>query len=428
MEGFEDLLRENLPALTRFVCFRIPNRSDAEDIVQEACVRAFEKSGTLKNEASFKAWLISIARNLCRDYFRKGAEKSEIPIDSVPETKLTVGIHGRAEAPPVYEALALLKEEERKILTMYYLDGFSQNEIAARLGLPIGTVKSRLHYARIRFKESYTDRSEKGETAMKKLPEIMPEYTIKPMNAEPFPVKWEEMMGWFIVPRIGEKLAWAMYDFPERKRTELCEMEVTGRAEVHGIEGVEIRSVEYDPMDCNSAGGQDMVERRFIAQLTDTHCRILAQSHEEDGVKRFYTFLDGDAFLDNWGFGEDNCGNEVDIKKKGDVVRDGSNVTTADKKFLLDVVGRYRVAINGREYDTICVMDCFTYMEGEKVVSEQYLDREGRTVLWRRFNHDEWNFPRYGKRWSEMLPDNERITVNGETYVHWYDCITDRIL
>lgn len=428
MEGFEELMAKELPALKRFVNFHVSNRADAEDIVQETMEKAFLKFASLKDEASFKPWLIAIARNLCRDHFRRSAKNPEVPLDSIPESALTVGVHGRAEEPPVSEALELLREEERRILTLYYLKGIPQNEIAKILGIPVGTVKSRLHYAKKRFKEAYAGPEKKGETNMKKLPEIMPDYRITPVNAEPFPVKWEEMMGWFIVPKLGEKLSWAMYDFPEKKRTELCEMEVIGKAQVHGIEGVEIRSVEYDPMECNSAGGQDKVERRFIAQLTDTHCRILAQCHTEDGVKRVYTFLDGDDFLDNWGFGEDNCGNEVNITKKGDVTREGSAVTTKDKKFLLDVVGRYRVAINGREYDTVCVMDCFTYMEGEKVVTEQYLDREGRTVLWRRFNHDEWNFRRYGKRWTELLPDNERITVNGETYVHWYDCITDRIL
>ena len=39
---------------------------------------------------------------------------------------------------------------------------------------------------------------------MKKLPDILPDYTIEPMTEPPFPVRWEELMGWFIVPRLGE--------------------------------------------------------------------------------------------------------------------------------------------------------------------------------------------------------------------------------
>ena len=62
------------------------------------------------------------------------------------------------------------------------------------------------------------------------------------------------------------------------------------------------------------------------------------------------------------------------------------------------------------------------------MVSEQFIDQQGRTILWRRFNADDWQLSSYGKPWTEILPENERITVNGKTCVHWYDCITSYIL
>lgn len=260
----------------------------------------------------------------------------------------------------------------------------------------------------------------------KLMPEYLPDYQIKEIEGEPFAVCWEELMGWFIVPKPGETCSWAMYDFPKRKRTEQCDLEVTGRAEVHGIEGVEIEAVEYDPMDCNRIEGADVAKRRFVAQLTDTHCRYLAECHEEDGVKKLYTFLDGDGFLENWGFGKDNCGNETHIAQKGLIRKQGSVVTTAKQTFMMDVVGRFEVQINGKTYDTVCVIDAGAYEEG--VVTEQYLDRNGRTVLWRRFNRSDWMQKSYKRLWTELLPENERITVDGETYVHWYDCITNYIL
>ena len=90
------------------------------------------------------------------------------------------------------------------------------------------------------------------------------------------------------------------------------------------------------------------------------------------------------------------------------------------------MVGRYTVVIGGKSYDTICVMDVETYDDN---ASEQYIDCHGRTILWRRFNPDDWHMAHYGGRcWSEMLPDSERITINGRTFVHWYDCITSYIL
>ena len=65
---------------------------------------------------------------------------------------------------------------------------------------------------------------------MKKLPEFIPEYNIEVSNKVPFAVKWEELMGWFIVPKLGEKLSWGMYDIPERKCSHTFDMQVIGKA------------------------------------------------------------------------------------------------------------------------------------------------------------------------------------------------------
>lgn len=155
-------------------------------------------------------------------------------------------------------------------------------------------------------------------------------------------------------------------------------------------------------------------------------CRYLATLRNDGDVRNYITFLDGDEFMLNWGFGEDNCGNETNLSVKGDIQRVGNSVTSVNKDFLLDIVGRYTVTIGGKSYDTVCVMDIETYNCG--VVSEQFLDKEGKTILWRRYNRDDWAIDRYKKPWSEQFPENDRLIVNGTTYVHWYDCITDHIL
>ncbi len=427
-KSFEALFDAHRRELERFVYFQISERDDAGDVFQECCLAALRGFDGLADEAAFRAWLIGIARNKCRDYFRSRARRWEIPSDG---TALENAGGAYSQEFACEGPLDALGKNDREILQLRCLYGLTVEETALRLGIPEGTVKSRLHAARARFREScqYGESHEKETERMKstrKMPDIMPDYTIEWTGGEPFVAKWEEMMGWFIVPRLGESIRWAMYDFPDKRRTELCEMRVTGRAEVHGIEGVEIESREYDAAECNALAGQEPVLRHFVAQLTDTHCRILAETHVENGVRKLFTFLDDEAFLGNWGFGEDNCGNAVMLRRRGDITREGRTVVCADKKFLLDIVGRCRVTIGGRSYDTVCVMDIETYNDG--VVSEQFIDRSGRTVLWRRFNRDGWRFERYGRRWSELLPENERITVNGETYVHWYDCITEHIL
>lgn len=261
----------------------------------------------------------------------------------------------------------------------------------------------------------------KGDLSMKTLPDHLPAYTIRHLDLPPFSVKWEELMGWFLVPKEGEKLIWKMYDSATGRCRECFDLAVTGKARVHGIEGVEICVRETICEEDNRE-----IHWRFVAQLTDTHCRQLAVSFRDGEVNNYYTFLDGEEFAENWGFGPDNCGNETNLSPKGDIHRNGSMITCAGKSFLLDIVGRYEVSVNGKVYDTICVMDVETYNEG--VVSEQYLDKNGRTVLWRRFNRDACPGDQCQKPWSQLLPNNEKITVNGSTFVHWYDCITDYIL
>ncbi len=428
MEPFDKLLAQYAPAVERFVKFRLPSKTDAEDVLQEAYLTAFEKFGQLKSPDRFQAWILSIARNKCTDYFRRQAKRMELPLDAAPESVLAYGRRGITEELAVRDTLSLLGNQEQKILYLYYWKQLPQAEIARRLGVPIGTVKSRLHTAKQRFKEKYPYQTEqtKGESAMKKLPELLPAYEILRSEQPPFSVKWEEMMGWLIVPKLGEKLSWGLYDALSRKRTEYTDMQVVGKAEVHGIEGVEIAAVQHDAEDYYRTGSVSEMERRFVAQLTDTHCRYLAESHVENGVRKCFTFLDGDSFLNNWGFGEDNCGNETNLSPKGLLHREGDVITGELQPENLDIVGRYTVKIGGKSYDTVCVMDisCFN----DAVASEAYLDKNGRTVLWRRFNRDDWAFDRYGQKWSEKLPENQRLTVNGETYVHWYDCISDYIL
>jgi len=241
-----------------------------------------------------------------------------------------------------------------------------------------------------------------------------------------FEVKCEEAPGWFIIPKLGEKITWAIYDFPatERKRSETTTLEITGKAVIHGIEGVEMIAIEKNPMKANQIDGNKTVERWFVAQLTDTHSRFLAESFtNKDGVKIYHTFLDGDDF--NMYCGEDNCGYEVELIRKGIIDKNGNFIVCQTDRQSTDIVGRYDVAINGKTYDTVCFMDINRYNPG--IMSEAYIDQNGRTVLWRRFNRNDWNFNHYKKLWNEQFPDNEQVTVNGEIYVHWYDCLTDYI-
>lgn len=476
MSEFECMLEQVRPALERFVYFRISIKADAEDVLQDISMTAYRNFDALRDRSSFQAWIFAIARNKCKDYFVTLAKRMELPLETMEEDvgsgnenggsternrysgMYWHGALGRVQmnggnpeagyeenpiVTGVRETLAKLKDKDKQILYLYFFRELPQADIARILEIPLGTVKSRLHTAKQNFKNNYPMATKKEKTVtkvsgkslekmeeknMKHFPEWIPEYKIEFVDKEPFGVRWEELLGWFLVPRLGEKTSFAIYDRPDGRCSWVHLNEVIGEAEVHGIRGVEIscRSWDYREEKEGLFPPKHEPERMLVAQLTDTHCRYLASTEKVNGMKRYTTFLDGEDFTGSWGFGEENCGKEVNIAPKGDVVRKGSEITFADKKYLLDVVGRYMVAINGKTYDTICVMDVEANVNG--TVIEQFIDKNGRTVLWRIYCQNDFLFPKYQKLWTEMLPDSETLMVNGLTYVHWYDCITDYVL
>ncbi|MDR0530575.1 MAG: RNA polymerase sigma factor [Oscillospiraceae bacterium] len=423
---FSALYAAHERVLQRYVYCKLPSKADGDDVLQEIALAAYQAKDALQDPARGKAWLLGIASHKCGDWFRRAARRNEVPLECLPEAQLFQTRAGLDLRDDVRETLAGLSAADRELLSLYYWRQLPQNEIAARLGIPIGTVKSRLHTARGRFQRLWQGaaqplyQTERCDKMLHELPVILPEYQIEASAQPAFRVRCEELMGWFIVPRLGEKLRFGLYDQPGRSRTEAYELEVTGPASVHGAQGVAITAKEVDGGQHEAVPARRSVTRAFVAQLTDTHSRFLAEAHEEDGVLQCFTFLDGDEFLRNWGYGEENCGRAIALSPKGLITRSGS-VLTAPRLPCMDVVGRYTVCLGGRSYDTICLIDLETYDEG--VLGEQFIGADGRTVLWRRFNRNDWRREQYGL-WTEFLPGSEVLRVNGERYVHWYDCVT----
>ncbi len=115
MDAFEVLLTEHRAAIERFVKYRIPTRADADDVLQTVYLTAFQRFGQLQKPESFKAWVLSIARNKCNDWFRERAARLELPIDTLIETALSYNRFGVSEDDAVGETLALLGDRDRQI-------------------------------------------------------------------------------------------------------------------------------------------------------------------------------------------------------------------------------------------------------------------------------------------------------------------------
>lgn len=156
MEDFEAWTIAYGRTIERLVKYKIPNKEDAEDVLQEIWIKAYRHQEELKDPGSAKAWLIRIACNHCNDYFRRQAGQMQIPLDEVEETLPSGGgLYGHEERLKVRNVVESLKDQNKQILYLYYFKDLPQEEIARRLNIPPGTVKSRLHNARKEFKGKY---------------------------------------------------------------------------------------------------------------------------------------------------------------------------------------------------------------------------------------------------------------------------------
>ena len=132
-------------ALTRF-----GDRRDAEEVVAETMVRAWRGHGQFDpGRGSERAWVFGIARNTAVDHFRRGRRHLRLVSDSeISEEVVTDdSVERIAEATLVRDALEVVSDLHREVLVLAHYGGMTVQEIAARLGVPTGTVKSRLYYA-----------------------------------------------------------------------------------------------------------------------------------------------------------------------------------------------------------------------------------------------------------------------------------------
>ena len=134
------------------------NTEDARDAAQEAFVRVYRQLGSFDGDC-FQAWLLRITRNLCLDQLRRrktrppleelrAAEEGDAaPTDAAPSPE-QAWLSG-ARRRVVHEALRRLNGPNREVILLKDIQGLKLGEVAGMLGLPIGTVKSRAHRARL---------------------------------------------------------------------------------------------------------------------------------------------------------------------------------------------------------------------------------------------------------------------------------------
>jgi len=160
-EAFTQLMMQYQVPLYNMALRMVGRPDDAADIAQEAFTRAWQKIRTLR-DAPFKSWLFQIAANLCYDHFRRGKRYGSMPEDDQTSNVVSLGIatpdpQERAEASErnrlVRESIQALEPDMRLAIILRDVNGMAYEEIAGVMGVPLGTVKSRIARARAQVQE-----------------------------------------------------------------------------------------------------------------------------------------------------------------------------------------------------------------------------------------------------------------------------------
>jgi len=147
MEAFTLLDDARLLQSYRLATLILRDRDEAEDATQEAIVRAWSGWGTMRDRTRFDAWFDRILVNVCRNRMRHARTIRMVALDDTHDLQ-TADAHGATIARLALEpAFGQLTPEQRIIVVLRFWRDLSVDDIAERLGVPAGTVKSRLHYA-----------------------------------------------------------------------------------------------------------------------------------------------------------------------------------------------------------------------------------------------------------------------------------------
>ncbi|MBI5837068.1 MAG: sigma-70 family RNA polymerase sigma factor [Candidatus Eisenbacteria bacterium] len=158
--AFDGLVRRHAPRIFGLALRLVRDRDEAEDVVQEACVKAWLGLSAFHGGVEFRAWLLRIALNAARDHLRARRRRPDVPLDLAPEPELRETaralpdeeLERRMFSERVARAVDRLGPEHREILLLRAVEELSYDEMAAALEIPRGTVMSRLARARERLR------------------------------------------------------------------------------------------------------------------------------------------------------------------------------------------------------------------------------------------------------------------------------------
>lgn len=161
--SFQDNLMSIQANLLNFAYMLTSNRDDAYDLLQDTTLKALDNSEKYADNTNFKAWVFTIMRNIFINNYRRSSRAATIVDTTDNLYHLNLCQDSRFESPEesygAAEITAAINEfpEEYRVPFSMHVAGYKYNEIAEHMNLPLGTVKSRIFFARKKLQERFTD-------------------------------------------------------------------------------------------------------------------------------------------------------------------------------------------------------------------------------------------------------------------------------
>ncbi len=414
------------------------NLQDAQDLTQEVFFNAYKNLPYLKEKAKFRSWIYTIALNIGRNWLNKRnllSEKIKMSADLFKlqwEEKSSHEILKDEERKrTLQKIIAHLSEISRAIITLFYLEDYSYEEIADYLKVPLGTVKSRLNEARKKLKgegvEMVKDKLAKGNvkdefvqrmSRLAKFPQKEPEIKISPLRDEKITLDFKgSSPGLLTLYTIPKETYVAFYDWPERTITNFAYQKLAGKEKIKSEDCWKVKCWEVEDV-LKGEGEKPCYDSEWYYAEKKNYFSYVAKNFRRRGEK-------GNIITS-----EDEEWNEppdikypVEIKTPGRIKWSEKNKCSGPIASVeVETAGLWKLELGKKDFKCIRILQMF--WPENRILYETFLDISGRTILGRRYNGPGW------KHWESNVNALRRkgcpfLEYNRVRFYLYYDVIPD---
>ena len=153
-DAFEALYRRHSSGIYGLALRMLRNRADAEDLVQEIFLHAYDKLASFQGRSAFGTWLYRLGVNRCLDHLRSRSSKEKARTDPLENATSPGSSAGGTRHLELERAIGELPPQSRAAFLLHDVEGYDHKEVGEILGIAVGTSKSLVHRARMKLRDS----------------------------------------------------------------------------------------------------------------------------------------------------------------------------------------------------------------------------------------------------------------------------------